>query len=72
MPRGSFTSIHADTEWFRQLEQAIDDLMGLINSPSQPPSTSMQHAAQRHRDNLDDYRRDFIRTRVSISVAGGG
>jgi hypothetical protein len=47
-----------------QLEQAIDDLMALINSPSQPPSTSMQHAAQRHRDNLDDYRRDFVRTRV--------
>jgi hypothetical protein len=39
--------------------------MGLINSPSQPPSSSMQHAASRHRDNLDDYRRDFLRTRVS-------
>jgi Golgi SNAP receptor complex protein 1 len=38
--------------------------MALINSPSQAPSTSMQHAAQRHRDNLDDYRRDFVRTRV--------
>lgn len=25
----------------------------------------MQHAAQRHRDNLDDYRRDFLRTKVS-------
>ena len=25
----------------------------------------MQHAAQRHRETLDDYRRDFIRTRVS-------
>lgn len=48
-----------------QLEQAIDDLTTLINSPSQPPSTSMQHAAQRHRDNLDDYRRDFLRARVS-------
>lgn len=49
-----------------QLEQSIDDLMDLINSPSQPPSSSMQHAAQRHRDNLDDYRRDFLRTRVSV------
>jgi hypothetical protein len=27
----------------------------------------MQHAASRHRDNLDDYRRDFTRTRVSLS-----
>jgi hypothetical protein len=42
--------------------------MDLINSPSQAPSTSMQHAAQRHRDNLDDYRRDFLRTRVSRVV----
>lgn len=40
--------------------------MNLINSPSQPPSSSMQHAASRHRDNLDDYRRDFTRTRVSL------
>ena len=50
-----------------KLEQSIDDLMNLINSPSQAPSSSMQHAASRHRDNLDDYRRDFLRTRVSLS-----
>jgi hypothetical protein len=25
----------------------------------------MMHAASRHRDVLDDYRRDFVRTRVS-------
>ena len=49
---------------YGQLEQSIDDLMNLINSPSQAPSSSMQHAASRHRDNLDDYRRDFLRTRV--------
>lgn len=54
-----------------QLEQAIDDLMTLINSPSQPPSTSMQHAAQRHRDNLDDYRRDFLRARVCLRCRKG-
>lgn len=41
--------------------------MNLINSPSQPPSSSMQHAASRHRDNLDDYRRDFLRTRVGLA-----
>jgi hypothetical protein len=43
--------------------------MNLINSPSQPPSSSMQHAASRHRDNLDDYRRDFLRTRVGQAQA---
>ncbi|WWC65810.1 uncharacterized protein I303_108432 [Kwoniella dejecticola CBS 10117] len=53
-------------ELLGKLEQAIDDLSALINSPSQPPSASMQHAAQRHRDNLDDYRRDFVRTRGNV------
>ncbi|WVQ77727.1 hypothetical protein IAR50_007417 [Cryptococcus sp. DSM 104548] len=53
-------------ELLQKLEQAIDDLMALINSPNQPPSASMQHAAQTHRDNLDDYRRDFIRTRSNV------
>ncbi|WVN89944.1 uncharacterized protein L203_105174 [Cryptococcus depauperatus CBS 7841] len=51
-------------ELLSKLEQAIEDLTTLINSPNQAPSTSMQHTAQTHRDNLDDYRRDFIRTRV--------
>ncbi|OCF73233.1 golgi snare protein [Kwoniella mangroviensis CBS 8886] len=53
-------------ELLGKLEQAIDDLSTLINSPSQPPSASMQHAAQRHRDNMDDYRRDFLRTRGNV------
>ncbi|KAK1923574.1 snare region anchored in the vesicle membrane C-terminus-domain-containing protein [Papiliotrema laurentii] len=56
-------------ELLAKLEQAIDDLTTLINSPSQPPSTSMQHAAQRHRDNLDDYRRDFLRARNNVDQA---
>jgi Golgi SNAP receptor complex protein 1 len=52
-----------------QLEQAITDLTTLINSPSQPPSASMQHAAARHRDNYDDYKRDFVRVRNNIDAA---
>lgn len=28
----------------------------------------MMHAASRHRDVLDDYRRDFVRTRVGRGV----
>jgi Golgi SNAP receptor complex protein 1 len=51
------------------LEQAIDDLAAQMNSPSQAPSASMQHAAQRHRDNLDDYRREFARVRTGIEGA---
>jgi Golgi SNAP receptor complex protein 1 len=52
-----------------KLEQAIDDMTVLINSPSQPPSASMQHGAQRHRDNLDDYRREFFRIRKNVEAA---
>ncbi|KAL7425135.1 protein transport protein gos1 [Cryptotrichosporon argae] len=52
-----------------KLEQAIDDLTVLINSPSQPPSASMQHAAQRHRENLEDYRRDFQRICGTLEAA---
>lgn len=29
----------------------------------------MQNAAQRHRENLDDYRRDFTRVRSNIDAA---
>jgi len=56
-------------ELLGKLDQVIEDLMDLINSPSQPPSSSMQHAAQRHRDTLDDYRRDFLRTRNNVDQA---
>ncbi|TXT12851.1 hypothetical protein VHUM_01252 [Vanrija humicola] len=56
-------------ELLQKLEAAITDLTALINSPSQPPSASMQHAAQRHRENLDDYRRDFVRVRTNIESA---
>ena len=52
-----------------KLEQAIDDMTVLINSPSQPPSASMQHGAQRHRDNLDDYKREFSRIRKNVEAA---
>ncbi|WVR08079.1 hypothetical protein IAU60_005125 [Kwoniella sp. DSM 27419] len=53
-------------ELLSKFDQAIDDLSNLINHPSQPPSASMQHAVQRHRDNLDDYRRDYLRTRSGV------
>jgi Golgi SNAP receptor complex protein 1 len=29
----------------------------------------MQHAAARHRDNYDDYKRDFVRVRNNIDAA---
>ncbi|ORX37759.1 28 kda golgi snare protein [Kockovaella imperatae] len=56
-------------ELLNKLDQAVDELFNLINSPSQPPSSAMQHAAQRHRDNLEDYRRDFMRTKSNVRQA---
>ncbi|KAK4688668.1 golgi SNAP receptor complex member 1, partial [Tremellales sp. Uapishka_1] len=56
-------------ELLGKLEQTLETLTSLLNSPSQPPSSSMQHAAQRHRDALDDYRRDFVRTRNNVEQA---
>lgn len=47
-----------------QLSSTLDSLTALLNSPDVPPSTSMLHAASRHRDIYDDYRREFVRTRV--------
>lgn len=56
-------------ELIGKLEQANDDMTVLINSPSQPPSASMQHGAQRHRDNLEDYKREFYRIRKNVEAA---
>ena len=61
----SHTLPSSDADNGLQLSGAIDALTALLNSPDIPPSTSMMHAASRHRDVLDDYRRDFIRTRAS-------
>lgn len=36
-----------------------------LNDAISPPSQSMLHAVQRHRDVLQDYTRDFARTKVS-------
>jgi hypothetical protein len=48
-----------------QLSSTLDSLTALLNSPDVPPSSSMMHAAARHRDIYEDYRREFTRTRVT-------
>lgn len=41
----------------------------MMNSdPAAPPSSSMSHAVQRHRDIMQDYNRDFNRTKVRPNV----
>ncbi|KAI5449396.1 protein transport protein gos1 [Naganishia albida] len=53
-------------ELLDKLSSTLDSLTALLNSPDVPPSTSMLHAASRHRDIYDDYRREFVRTRANI------
>ncbi|KAJ9097160.1 hypothetical protein QFC21_004829 [Naganishia friedmannii] len=56
-------------ELLEKLSATLDTLTALLNSPDEPPSTSMMHAASRHRDIYDDYRREFVRTRSNIEQA---
>lgn len=65
-PEALVRLIHPNAFDVLQLAEALDTLTTILNSPDIPPSTSMTHAASRHRDALDDYRRDFVRLRVSF------
>ncbi|KAF8527415.1 V-snare-domain-containing protein [Hysterangium stoloniferum] len=48
----------------------INDSMSLVlNDMNTPPSQSMQHTVQRHRDVLRDYTRDFARTKTNVQAA---
>ncbi|KIO24177.1 hypothetical protein M407DRAFT_103123 [Tulasnella calospora MUT 4182] len=40
-----------------------------LNDTTSPPSQSMLHAVQRHRDVLQDYTRDFARTKSNVQKA---
>lgn len=52
-----------------QLSETMDNLTSILDSPDAPPSTSMLHAASRHKDVLSDYRRDFSRLRGNVELA---
>ncbi|KZT42601.1 V-snare-domain-containing protein [Sistotremastrum suecicum HHB10207 ss-3] len=52
-----------------KLRETNEDLSIALNKSSELPSTAMLHAAQRHRDVLQDYNRDFLRIKVNVQSA---
>ena len=60
--------LKADVEGFSdgQLKETVEEMAALLNDPENPPTQSMLHAVQRHRDVLEDYKVDFKRTKVCV------
>lgn len=52
-----------------QLTETVEEMASLLNNPSSPPTQSMLHTVQRHRDVLSDYKADFRRTRTNLQHA---
>ena len=51
-----------------QLRETHEEMAAMLNDPLAPPSQSILHAVQRHRDALQDYTRDFHRAKVNYIV----
>jgi hypothetical protein len=64
--------LKADVEAFpdEQLKETVEEMAALLNDPENPPTQSMLHAVQRHRDVLEDYKMDFKRTKASFICYG--
>ncbi|KNZ48249.1 golgi SNAP receptor complex member 1 [Puccinia sorghi] len=50
----------------RNLSLQVDQIYRLLQTSSVAPTGSMTHACNRHKEVLDEYERDFKRTRVSL------
>jgi len=51
-----------------QLKETVEEMAALLNDPENPPTQSMLHAVQRHRDVLEDYKVDFKRTKACVCL----
>jgi Golgi SNAP receptor complex protein 1 len=62
--------LKADVEGFPdgQLKETVEEMAALLNDPENPPTQSMLHAVQRHRDVLEDYKVDFKRTKARVCL----
>ena len=62
--------LKADVEGFSdgQLKETVEEMAALLNDPENPPTQSMLHAVQRHRDVMEDYKVDFKRTKAGVCV----
>jgi len=52
-----------------KLRETHEEMAAMLNEPLAPPSQSILHAVQRHRDALQDYTRDFHRAKANIQAA---
>ena len=52
-----------------QLSVSVDKLTATLDDPAGPPSTSQLHAVQRHREVLQDFTRDFRRSKTNVRHA---
>jgi len=52
-----------------QLTETVEELSTLLNNSASPPTQSMLHTIQRHRDVLADYKADFRRTKSNLEHA---
>ncbi|CAE6464518.1 unnamed protein product [Rhizoctonia solani] len=52
-----------------KLQETNDGMANLMSEPQAEVTTSMRHSAQMHREMLDDYTRDFGRTKSSVRSA---
>ncbi|KAG9048830.1 hypothetical protein FS837_011913 [Tulasnella sp. UAMH 9824] len=52
-----------------KLRETHEEMAAQLNDATSPPSQSMLHAVQRHRDVLQDYTRDFARTKSNVQAA---
>jgi len=52
-----------------KLRETNDQLSTLLNDPNSPPSQSMSRTIQRHRDVLNDYERENVRTKANVKAA---
>lgn len=62
--------LKADVEGFPdgQLKETVEEMAALLNDPENPPTQSMLHTVQRHRDVLEDYKVDFKRTKACVCL----
>jgi len=60
---------HELEDLLEKLKETHEEMVAILNDPVVPPSQSVLHTVQRHRDALQDYTRDFHRAKGNIQSA---
>lgn len=61
-----YGSLELKMEFWTQLGKLVDDMTALLDRRGASSSSAMNHSLVRHREILQDYSRDFKRTRAQI------